>query len=180
MTTITITEALAEVPTISKRIEKKANFIGSFLFRQSAVRDPHEKDGGSAVLIAREFQAIRDLQNRLINIRAAVQRANSEHVITIGSETKSIADWLTWRREIVEFDRRFLGQLTSELKRVRDDANKKGVAVTDKDPGGYSADYVVNINEKELSEKIENIETVMGTLDGKLSLANATIMIEVP
>jgi len=63
---------------------------------------------------------------------------------------------------------------------VRDDANKKGVAVTDKDPGGYSADYVVNINEKELSEKIENIETVMGTLDGKLSLANATILIEVP
>ncbi|MFA5152932.1 MAG: hypothetical protein WC554_10255, partial [Clostridia bacterium] len=100
MSKITITEALAEVPTISKRIEKKQEFIRSFLSRQSAVRDPHEKDGGSSVLIQRELQGIKDLQQRLIDIRSAIQNANAENVITVEGTTQTIADWLTWRREV--------------------------------------------------------------------------------
>ena len=48
---ITITEALAEIPTIEKRITKKQEFITNYLFRVSSTRDPHEKDGGSAELI---------------------------------------------------------------------------------------------------------------------------------
>lgn len=58
MAQTTITEALAEIPTIEKRIEKKSEFILNYLYRQSAVRDPHEKDGGSSTLIHRELQAI--------------------------------------------------------------------------------------------------------------------------
>ena len=38
---ITITEALAEVPTIGKRIAKKQQFVQDFLARQAIVRDPH-------------------------------------------------------------------------------------------------------------------------------------------
>ena len=40
---ITITEALAEVPTITKRIAKKQQTVIDYLSRPSAVRDPHEK-----------------------------------------------------------------------------------------------------------------------------------------
>ncbi len=57
MAKLTITEALAEIPTIEKRIEKKREFILNYLYRQSSVRDPHEKDGGSTVLIVREAGA---------------------------------------------------------------------------------------------------------------------------
>jgi len=108
MSEITITEALAEIPTIEKRIEKKEEFILNYLYRQSSVRDPHEKDGGSNVLITREKQAIADLQLRLIKIRSAIQKANSENSITIGAQTKTITDWLTWRREIAPKQQRFL------------------------------------------------------------------------
>jgi hypothetical protein len=76
MSKITITEALAEIPTIVKRIDKKQEFILNFLYRQSAVRDPHEKDGGSSELIKREMQAIDDLQARLVKIRSSIQLAN--------------------------------------------------------------------------------------------------------
>lgn len=179
MSKITITEALAEIPTIVKRVEKKQQFIGNYLYRQSAVRDPHEKDGGSAVLIEKEMQSIKDLQNRIIAIRSAIQEANNNNKITVDGETKTISDWLTWRREISASQKAFLEVLSRNLSNVRNDAMKKGVQVSDKDSGNWT-DIIVNINEKDLSEKIENIETVLGTLDGQLSLKNATIVIELP
>lgn len=40
---ITITEALAEIKTVAKRIEKKRDFIRAYLSRQEGVRDPLEK-----------------------------------------------------------------------------------------------------------------------------------------
>jgi hypothetical protein len=178
MTEITITEALAEIPTIEKRIEKKKEFILNYLYRQSSVRDPHEKDGGSPVLIARENQAIADLQERLINIRSVIQKANAENTITIENQTKTIVDWLTWRREIAPKEQEFLRILMDKINSVRQQAMRQGVSVTDKD-AGFSSDYVVNINELDLSEKIESLENILGILDGQLSLKNATIKIEI-
>lgn len=177
MTEITITEALAEIPTIEKRIEKKKEFILNYLYRQSSVRDPHEKDGGSPVLIAREKQAISDLEERLIRIRSVIQKANSENTITIENQTRTIVDWLTWRREIAPKEQRFLQELMRNINEVRHQAMRQGVSVTDKDRG-FSSDYVVNINEQELANNIEKLENILGVLDGQLSLRNATIKID--
>jgi hypothetical protein len=174
---ITITEALAEIPTIEKRIEKKKIFILNYLYRQSSVRDPHEKEGGSISLIAREMQAIADLEERLITIRAAIQKANSENSIKIGDQTKTIVDWLTWRREIAPKKQVFLQDLTQKINQIRQQAIKQGVGVTDKDTG-FSTDFVVNINERLIAEKIEELETILGRLDGQLSLKNATIILD--
>jgi hypothetical protein len=177
MTKITITEALAEVPTITKRIMKKEAFIQNYLYRQSVIRDPHEKSGGSAVLIEQEMQSMKDLQDRLIKIRAAIQKSNHDNSITVQDETRTIADWLTWRREVADNERRFYNELSNKLAGVRQEAMRKGLAVSDKD-AGYSPDYIVNIDEKKLADKIENIENVLGTLDGQLSLKNATTFID--
>jgi len=177
MTQITITEALAEIPTIEKRIEKKKEFILNYLYRQSSIRDPHEKEGGSNALIAREMQAITDLQKRLITIRSGVQKANSENTITIGDQTRTIVDWLTWRREIAPKQQKFLQDLITKINEMRQLAAKQGVSVTDKD-SGFSTNYIVNINERNLAEEIEELETILGTLDGQLSLKNATIKLD--
>lgn len=177
MTEITITEALAEIPTIEKRITKKREFVLNYLYRQSSVRDPHEKDGGSNVLIAREKQAIADLESRLVTIRSVIQKANSENVITIGNQTRTIVDWLTWRREIAPTQREFLQDLIDKINEMRKLAARQGVSVSEKDPG-FSSDYLVNINERKLAEEIEELETTLGTLDGQLSLKNATIKID--
>ncbi len=177
MAKLTITEALAEIPTIEKRIEKKHEFILNYLYRQSSVRDPHEKDGGSAVLITREKQAIQDLQLRLIKIRSLIQKANSENTITISEQTKSIVDWLTWRREVAPKHQRFLQDQISKINQMRQNAARQGVNVTDKD-AGFSSDFVVNVNERELADQIEELENTLGVLDGQLSLKNATIFID--
>lgn len=177
MSQLTITEALAEIPTIQKRIEKKQEFVFSYLYRQSNVRDPHEKDGGSQLLIERELQSIHDLQKRLVDIRSAIQDANQNNIITIGSETKTISDWLTWRREVAPKEQQFFNTLFARLSQMRQEALRKGVSVSDQDKG-YSNDVVVNINEKKLSETIEGIEEILGVLDGQLSLKNATLVVE--
>ena len=54
--------------------------------------------------------------------------------------------------------------MIGKINEMRRQAIKQGVSITDKDTG-FSSDYVVNINERELAEKIEDLETLLGTLE---------------
>lgn len=178
---ITITEALAEIKTVGKRIEKKREFITGFLARQDGVRDPLEKDGGSAAVIASERQAVGDLENRIVALRRGIQRANDETSVTIGGETRSISEWLTWRRDVAPGRRNWLNQVRGGLNGLREKAKREGNAVisavattADTKP----TDVIVNIDERALAEEIEKLEETLGVLDGQLSLKNATVTIE--
>jgi hypothetical protein len=178
---ITITEALAEVPTLVKRIDKKQRFVTDFLARPANARDPHEKDGGSGPLLAQTLQSIKDLEERLIDIRSGIARANATHQITIGDKMRTITDWLTWRREIAEGQRSRLNSMAGTLRAVHQQAQSQGGKTTDNQSGTAApTDWIVNINEKDLSDQIEALETILGTLDGQLSLKNATITITLP
>lgn len=100
MPQMTITEALADLKTIAKRIEKKCDFILASLARPEGARDPLEKEGGAEKRVAEERQAIHDLQEYMIKVRRAIQKANESTSITVEGESRSIADWLVWRREV--------------------------------------------------------------------------------
>ena len=175
---ITITEALAEVPTIAKKVSKKQQFVQDFLSRPAAVRDPHEKDGGSAELIRRELQAIADNEQRLIAIRSGIAQSNAVTKITIGTTTRTVADWLTWRREIAPTQQMRLNGMANTLRTLRNKAQQQGVKVAE-NPEGFT-DYIININERDLADQIEALETTLGALDGQLSLKNATTTIALP
>ena len=177
---ITITEALAEIPTIEKRIQKKQEFIKTFLFREASKRDPHEKNsaGSSAALIAQEMQAIRDLNYRRIQIRLAIQQANSRETITIMNETHTIAFWLSWRREVSDNTEAFYALLMRSLAQQRQIAMQKGIQMTSNQSPETLSDIVVNLDERELAEEAERLENVLGILDGQLSLKNATILLD--
>lgn len=179
----TITEALAELKTIDKRILKKREFIGSNILRPEMVKDPLEKDGGSVTAIQRERQAIADLEQDKVNIRRAIAEANGRESITVEGKTRTISDWLVWRRDIAPSGLDFLKQLSNAIKNQRSEALKRGGQVivagsSPPDRAPVAFDIVVNVSEQELSTQIEGFETVLGTLDGQLSLKNATITIE--
>lgn len=176
---ITITEALQELKTIDARVGKKKEFIFSFLYRQNNQRDPHEKDGGSAVLIARERQSIDDLLERKIRIRNAINEANAANTVTIGDKTRTIGEWLVWKRDVAPILRNILNETSTRLQAVRNDAQRHGFAVTQTAPSEVTPDVIVNINERELAEQIETLTEITSVLDGQLSLKNATITIEV-
>jgi hypothetical protein len=176
---ITITEGLQELKVISARVEKKHEFIMGFLYRQNNLRDPHEKNGGSAALIAIERQAIRDLENRKISIRKAINEANKTNTITVLETTRTIEEWLIWRRDVAPGEISRLDAMSRQLANVRADAFKKGLGVTTSPSPDVTSDVVVNLNEAELAALREQYQETLLTLDGQLSLKNATITIEV-
>jgi len=178
-TKLTITEALAELKTISKRINKKKEFILTYLLRQDAFKDPLEKDGGSVSAIAAETQSIRDLESRAIGIRMAITNANLQTQVTVGDVPNSIAEWLIWRRDIAPGRQEFNKTLRDRIARTRQEATKKGLSVGAVGEITKPDDVIVNLNEKTLAAEAEKLEQLLGDLDGQLSLKNATTFVEV-
>jgi molybdopterin converting factor small subunit len=179
MAQVTITEALAELKTIDKRIVKKREFVLGYLLRQEMFKDPLEKDGGSVSAIKREMQAIRDLEERKIAIRRAIQQANERNSVTVGRQVRSIADWLVWRREVAPVQQQFLANLRTKIEQARQEATRRGAGLSASQEAAKPNDVIVNVNEQELAQHIEELEEVLGKLDGQLSLKNATLFIEV-
>ena len=126
---MTITEALAELKTIQKRVEKKREFIVNYLCRQEGLKDPLERDGGAVTAIIREQQAIQDLETRHVNIRTAIQLTNQKTTITIGDTTKTIAEWLTWRKEVAPVRQQHINKVRQALLSARHQAQQKGYGV---------------------------------------------------
>lgn len=177
---ITITEALAELKTITKRIEKKRAYIINYLGRQDGLKDPLEKDGGSIEVIRRERQAIKDLENRMILIRTRIQQSNLYNRLTVLDEDKSVAEWLTWRKEVSSGAKSFIDKIRLEILTARKQAAQRGNAVVT--PGAVpvqASDVLINVDEAELARESEKLEEILGTLDGKLSLTCATSLIDV-
>jgi hypothetical protein len=190
---MTITEALAEIKTINKRLQTKREFVTSYLLRHEEIRDPLEKDGGSATMIARERQAIADLEQRIIDIRAAIARSNESTKITIGGRARSVTEWLAWRKEVAPGEGLFLADLRNRIKAVREAQARGQVPRTDprlaalavqataiaREKSEKPPEIIVNLDEKELAKESESHEEILGQLDGQLSLKNATTEIRV-
>lgn len=176
---LTITEALAELKTIDKRIAKKREFVMNYLLRIDMVRDPLEKDGGSVAALQREQQAIRDLEERRVLIRRRINEANLATSITVSAQTRAIADWLIWRRDVAPGVKAGLDGLAARINQARQEATKRGAALTPAGEAKKPEDIVVNVSEQDLAKQREALEELLGVLDGQLSLKNATITIEV-
>lgn len=176
---ITITEALAEIKTIDKRLDKKREFIRTYIARPDNIKDPHLKEGGTPALIAAEQQGISDLEERIVSLRKGIQRANDKVEVTIQGKTRTISDWLIWRRDVAPKHQSYLSLISGALSQVRTQAQRNNVAlVSSSEEAQKPNDIVVNLSEKKLADDIENMEVILGELDGILSLKNATVMID--
>lgn len=190
---MTITEALAEIKTIDKRIAKKQEFILSCLWRPDSLRDPLEREGGSEQMIKAERQAISDLRKRIVALRTAIAQANRDTTITIGPSTRSIEEWLVWRREVEPGVRNFHNQVRMMLNQAHTPQTptvaRTGIGAAmarNLQASGATAlvyqgdkppDSKININETEFAAEVEELENIKGQLDGQLSLKNATIQL---
>jgi hypothetical protein len=177
---ITITEALAELKLIDGKVQKKKEVISAYVVRSNSVVDPFGDSGGSRKVLEQEDQAVRDLLNRKVVIRRAIQRANAETSVTIGDETRTVADWLVWRREVAPTEQAYLRELHQRVVQFRQQAHNNRVSVVPAEQAPTSlSDLVVNVSERKLTSRAEQVDTVLATLDGKLSLHNATVRVTV-
>lgn len=173
----TITEGLAELKTLRKRIDKKRESLGPYLARAEAVRDPLEKQGGSEKHIKAERQAVNDLELHYVELRRKIAVANDNTAVTSCGVTLSISEWLIWRREIAPQRRSWLDGMMNGIKQLRAKTQQRGnsmISATAISADTKPDDIVVNIDEVALNKEREELEEILGILDGQLSLKNAT------
>ena len=170
-----ITEALAEVKLIEKKIESKKTFVVSNLTRVDGMPDPLG-DGPKA--LESEMQSITDMQKRLVSIRAAITKANLAHSIKVNEQEKTIFDWLTWRREISAKHLTFLNQVHSSLKLKVDQSQNAPQAAKNDKGEMFLVRLLTNLSYPEMLQKAQELQAMLDKLDGQLSLKNATIEIE--
>lgn len=178
--TTTVTEALAQLKVIGKRIESKQTFVAQNMTRDEQLKDPLAKDGGQSLVIEREMQALRDLRELEVSIRRAIAQANATTEISINGHTRTIADWLRWRRDVAPGERDFMRLLVSTVERARQRAGSKGgglVSASANVGDSKPSDIVVNMSEVSLNKSYEELQALLEILDGQLSLKNATIMV---
>ena len=180
MAKLTITEALAETKTIAKRIAAKKEAVMRYFARLTGAPDPLEKDGGSVEHVRRERQAIKDLEERLVAIRCAIQMSNLTEIMVIDGMTRSVAAWLNWRREVSAGQLAFYNTMLNTVNTWRQPTREGGKAMM-RTPAGQVTELpepIFSVNEKDLAAEAEALTKLLGDLDGRLSLANATTTID--
>lgn len=179
MPRMTITEALAETKTLAKRIISKREFVGQHLARQEAFKDPLLADGGERAAVSSAMQAVVDLEENIVRIRGAIAASNLATLITVCGRERTVAAWLAWRRDVAPSRGDALKRMAMAVQKTRQDAQAKGCKVLPEGVSGNDrTDVVINLSETDLAKQIEEHENVLGTLDGQLSLKNATTFVE--
>jgi hypothetical protein len=178
MAQFTITEALAEIRTLEKRVGKKRQFILDNLVRQEQLRDPLLKGGGQEQVILQEMQSMGDLLDRQERLRLRINESNLTTMIDISGAVKSVAGWIIWKREIAPGCDEFMDSVSDRLRRLRDSGRREGIQLVKDAEQARPVDYIVNFDEQKLAQNSEKLEDILGKLDGAMSLKNATTFIE--
>lgn len=165
---ITITEALAEIKLINRKIAGKWERLEQIAVLPSDKKDPLASEGGSSAVIKQEMQSIHDLYERLVAIRTNVQKANQSNNLAIFGVSMSVAAWLNWRKEVLPNQAKGVTKIIRVVESYR---NQRRTSAT-------QPEVVVNVDEVALNKQAEWLMQVEGDLDGKLSLFNATCTIE--
>jgi hypothetical protein len=173
----TITEALAEIKLIDKRVDKKHEFIKTNLLRFDHMPDPFTKDGGSVEYMRRENQSVNDLWSRLIKLRAAITKANVDNTITVEGVTKSIAEWLSWKRDVQENQFNHLNNLVKTLEAHKREHERTPKFMKNDAGEAFIVKPVFNMDLEQIQKDLEKVMIIKERLDGQLSLKNATIVI---
>jgi hypothetical protein len=174
---ITLTEALAELKTLKKRIAAKQQLILQYVVRDERMKDPLESGGGTKTVLAQETQALKDLWERYVKLRAAIAEANAKTMATIGKVTRSIAEWLIWRREVAKDYQNFLLALQQAVLKGR--TVFQVPAHRQQEVGVSEIRVAVGVDEKVLGQDIEGYEEIVGNLDAQLSLLNARTEVQI-
>jgi hypothetical protein len=178
MMKMTITEALAEVKIIDKKILSQNEYISQNVGRTSVMSDPLEKSGGSQFAIQKAFQSISDLNERKVKIRSVIQQINCVTKVVIGEKTKTISEFLNWKREVAPSYIDFLKKANQACQQMKVQFERQPQILKDAEGKQTIIQPVFHIDLDWLHKELEKTETMLGELDGKLSLLNATTFVE--
>lgn len=177
---ITITEALAELKTVDSKIGTTKDFLVNYAIRQGSTIDPLDDEGGSDVVMAQKMQSLRDLLGRKVSIRIAINNKNATTSLVVCGITKTVAEWIVWRREVYAIEKSVYAGLHAKVLDARKQCIQKGLVLKEDGTQPSKVTEVSSfIKEIDIVHRIEQLNGIDTTLDGKLSLINATTVVEV-
>lgn len=166
--TMTIQVAMSEIKTIAKRFTAKKTVVTENCCRPSYMTDMLEKEGGATEFIRREMQSATDLHARLLKLRVAVQRKNTEAALTVAGKSRVVAEWLTWRKEVAAQSKSFWADIVQKTNATKQQVERQQL------PSGQAATLTLHYDFAAATKALDDIEKQLGELDGALSVFNAT------
>jgi hypothetical protein len=118
--TISITQALAEVKLLKKRLDKTSSYTKYVALKTKTNTLDVEDFTKSAKA---NFQSFKDLLNRYNVIRSAIVVSNATAMVSIGGKSYTIAEAVERKRSI-ETEKTMLQKMQNEWKHVKDEAEK--------------------------------------------------------
>jgi hypothetical protein len=176
---MTLTEAFAEIEAINRHLTLQHAFLLALAVRPANLRDSLASTGGSAAMVAQEMQSLKALEDHRLAVRRAVRAVAQSATITIGEQTRTIADWLEWRRKVAPGRRSLLRSMRESIQSARKQAQDWNYAQPEGNVSVRPIDIVVNVHEPDWARQSEFLEEALGSLDGQLSLKSATLTIDI-
>jgi len=176
---LTVTEALSELNLIKKKVEKKREVVLNSLIRPKHLKDKLESSGGSRDFIKAELQSVSDLLARYLKLKGAIADANIKNTIQVNGTTKSIYDWLNWKRDMSNSDLHFNNSVHQSVQKHFDSIAKQPQVFKDDDGKTHLLEYEANVEYGDFVKLAEMTQETLERLDGQLSLKNATILLDV-
>jgi hypothetical protein len=178
MEKLTITEALSELNLIKKKVDNKRKVVAGSLLKAKHEKDAYESVGGIKQFITNELQSIDDLDSRYLKIKGSIAKANIDNSITVNGFTKTIHDWLNWKRDLSDIQKKFVFNLYSFPKGELERLSKQPQVYKDEKQEARLVEFESNIDYPSFLKKSEELNDTFDRLDGQLSLKNATIVID--
>jgi len=178
-----IIEALKELPLIKKKIDKNEELLKKYS-SSVGVKDHPEFDlsfatpGQQAIEVKALLQSTVDLCLREACLRKTLARTNSIVEVKIGSSSRTISEWISFRLTGIPAILRSLESLSTNrsLAIVRQPQGNSNLASV----GVENLTVVMHYDEKSKNEEVTKWMTMLSEIDSKLEIANAiTDLVEV-
>jgi hypothetical protein len=169
--TMQLAEALTSIKTDKKKWETDKNFVMANVVRDDRLKDSLEAQGGTKTVLQRTLQSMEDHETQIVAKLYAIQGANREVKLTIGSKTKSVGEWIIWRREVAPMREKRFNELLSRIEQSKQMVNNPRYVAA---APGQDLKVLVEIDEKKLLDTMKEHQDIMGAIDSKLSVLNAT------
>jgi len=171
---ITITEGLSRIKMWNKRIIDTMAELQQHAPILTAA-------GLTAEQVNQKTNQIRDFQYNVARMRCAIAEVNQANYITVSGRRNTIAEWIVFKREhlseelamlraVLAAQTRAEQQREQALQRMREAVGAEGKAEL--------PELKFGLQPAQVREDILNLQKVEDELDERLSLANATLYVE--
>ena len=177
MADLTITEGLAEIKLTHKKLVSVTANVQQYVVYPASQLDPLAKSGGSSKYIQEQLDSLAGLTDYLVKLREAIAASNMVTHFTIKGVTKTVQQWLEWKREAGPKKLDALHAILSKIQESRDEMSRRqamsGLRSVSQTAAALPEGLTVNLDESALLKDIQELEELLAVIDGQLNQINS-------